>query len=194
MFFRQKNRIEDLASKLESLNLDSFLEVEGLSGRIAPDKLRYNDRIPVTCLNFAEAQLLTRKLSNGVKLRLSTLREDYTAFKNLDNEYRKNALSSPPEWKAEYLDGSFLMVDPDVRKVNLSREYDFSGELRNVNFLSQSKEFDSPIQWLGINRDKYDRAAIVRCYSFNENRRTYAAAMLPPLSRECVGLRLFVEE
>jgi hypothetical protein len=193
MFFR-KSKIEKIISNLEPLNLDSFLEVEGLSGRIAPDRLRYTDRVPVTCLNFAEAQMLTRKLSNGFKVRLPTLSEDYIAFKTLDSKYKENVLSSVPEWKANYLDGSFLMIDPEVRKVNLPREYDFNGELRIVSFYSQPKEFGNPISWFGITRDKYDRAALVRTCSYSKDDKTYAAGMLPPLSRECIGLRLFVEE
>jgi hypothetical protein len=195
MFFRRKNKIKDLISKLEPLDLDEFLEVKGLSGRISPDKLRYPDGIPVTCLNFVETQLLTRELSNnGVKIRLPTLREDYIAFKNLDDKYRENALSSPFEWKAEYLEASFLMTNPEVRKVNLPREYDFHGPLRIINFSLYSKKFNNPIQWLGINEDKYDRAALVRGYFPNKDKMVYAAGMTPPLSRDCIGIRLFAEE
>jgi hypothetical protein len=192
MFFR-KSKMKKIISKLEPLNLDSFLKVKGLSGRVAPDRLRYADGVPVTCLNFAEAQLLTRILSNGFKVRLPTMKEDYTAFRNLDKEYRKNVLSIP-EWKAEYLDGSFLMIDPDVRKVDLPRGYDFNGELRIVSSYSSPKESGNPISWFGVSRDKYDRAALVRTCSYNKDEKTYAAGMVPPLSRECIGIRLFAEE
>jgi len=195
MFFRRKNKIEDLVYKLEPLDVDKFLEVKSLSGRIAPDKLRYSNGRPVSCLNFAETQLLTRELSNnGIKVRLPTLEEDYTAFKNLDENYKETVFTSPFEWKAEYLDGSFLMTNPEVRKVNLPREYDFHGPLRIINFSLYSKKFNNPIQWLGINEDKYDRAALVRGYSFIKDRKTYAVAMTPPLSRDCIGIRLFAEE
>ena len=194
MFFRRKDKIKDLTHKIEPLNLDSFLEVKGLSGRIAPDRLRYPDGTLETSLNFPQAQLLTRQLSNAVKLRLPTLKEDYTAFKNLDEKYRENVLSSVPEWKAEYLDGSFLMVDPEVRKVNFPREYDFNGELRIVSITSSPRGSNNPIKWFGISRDRYDRAALVRTCSYSKNEKNYAAGMVPPLSRGCIGLRLFAEE
>jgi hypothetical protein len=193
MFFR-KNKIEKIISNLEPLNLDSFLEVEGLSGRIAPDKLRYSNGKYVSCVNFAEAQLLTRELSNGFKIRLPTLREDYIAFSNLDDGYRENVLSSPPEWKSELLDGSFLLVDPEVRRVDNGREYDFHGAVRTIDFPFHSKTFDSPIQWLGISKDRYDRSAVVRTHSYNNWGNVYAACMVPPLSRDCIGLRLFSDE
>ena len=193
MFFRRKkNKIEDLIPKLELLDLSKFLEVDGLSGRIGPDKLRYSDRKPVSCMNFAEAQLFTRELSkDGVRVRLPTLREDYTAFKNLDEKYRETVFSLPPEWMAEYADGSFLMVNPEVRKVDLSREYEFHGPLR---ILSSFRFREGNIHWLGINRDKYERAAVVRSYSYNKDKKIYAIGMVPPLSRDCIGIRLFAEE
>lgn len=193
MFLRRKSRLEDLMSRIEPLNLDSFLEVEGLSGRIAPDKLRYSDGNYVSCVSFADAQMLTRELSNGVKVRLPTLREDYIAFSVLDSNYREKVLSSPPEWKSELLDGSFLITDPEVRKANNGREYDFSGAIRTIDFPFHSKTFDSPIQWLGISRDRYDRSAVVRTNSYYEGS-VYAACMVPPLSRDSIGMRLFVEE
>ncbi len=193
MLLRRKDRIKDLIHRMESLNLDSFLEVEGLSGRIAPDKLRYSNGNYVTCVSFAETQLLTRELSNGVNVRLPTLREDYIAFSVLDNGYKENVLSSPPEWKNELLDGSFLITNPDVRKVDNGREYDFSGKIRTVDFPFHSKRFDSPIQWLGISKDMHGRAALVRTNSYYEGN-VYAACMVPPLSRDYIGIRLFKEE
>ncbi|MFH0929598.1 MAG: hypothetical protein V1818_04610 [Candidatus Aenigmatarchaeota archaeon] len=192
MFFR-KSKIEKTISKLEPLDFDKFLKVDGLDGRIAPDKLRYFDGFAVTCLNYAEAQLLTKKLSNnGTKIRLPTLREDYMAFRNLDDKFRRIALSFPFEWKAEYLDGSFLMTNPEVRKVDNKREYDFQGPLRILNSLPQRN--NGNMHWLGINRDQHDRAAIVRGYSFDKDSKVYAAYMTPPLSSDCIGIRLFMEE
>jgi hypothetical protein len=193
MFFR-KSKIEKIISKLEPLNLDSFLKVKGLSGLIAPDRLRYTDGVPLTSLNFAEVQMLTREMSNGFKVRLPTLQEDYTAFKNLDAKYRENVLSSVSEWKAEYLDGSFLMVDPEVRRVDLPRGYDFNGELRIVSSYSSPRESSNPISWFGVSRDRYGRAALVRSCSYSKDEKTYAAGMIPPLSKECIGIRLFMEE
>jgi hypothetical protein len=193
MFFR-KDGIEKIIKKLEPLDSDKFLEVEGLSGRIALDKLRYKNGTPVSCLNYAESQLLTRLLSNdGVKVRLPTLKEDYTAFKNLDDNFRETVLSQPFEWKAEYLDGSFLMVNPEVRKVNLPREYEFQGPLRILS-RSSSISTSNDIHILGFEKDRHDRSALVRGYTFDRDKKNYAVAMTRPLSRECIGLRLFMGE
>lgn len=193
MFFR-KNGIEKIVKKLEPLDSDKFLEVEGLSGRIASDKLRYMDGVPVSCLNYAESQLLTRLLSNdGVKVRLPTLREDYTAFKNLDNVYKETVLSQPFEWKAEYLDGSFLMTNPDVRKVDLPREYEFQGPLRIVSSSSLSS-LSNGVEIFGFEKDRHERSALVRGYVFDKEEKVYAVGMTRPLSKECIGLRLFMEE
>ena len=192
MFFK-KNPIDRLVSKLEPLDFDKFLKVNGLHGRIAPDKLRYPDGTLVSCLNYAESQMLTRKLSNGVKVRLPTIKEDYEAFKNLDDKFRETVLSQPFEWKAEYLDGSFLMVNPDVRKVNLPREYEFCGPVRIVEY-SAIKNNSSDIRWLGFEKDRHDRSALVRGYVFDKNGKNYAVGMTRPLSNECIGLRLFIEE
>jgi len=192
MFFR-KNLIEKVISKLEPLDFDRFLEVDGLSGMIASDKLRYLDGIPVSCLSYAEVQILTRKLSKSFKVRLPTLGEDYEAFRSLDEEFRKTVLSQPFEWKADYLDGSFLMKDPNVRKINLPRQYEFEGELRIVPISYESKFIES-IDWFGVSRDAYGRAAAVRGYSFDKNGKRYSAGMVSPLSKECIGLRLFIEE
>jgi hypothetical protein len=193
MFFR-KNGIEKIIKKLEPINTDNFLKVDGLSGRIASDKLRYKDGTVVSCLNYAESQLLTRVLSNeGVKVRLPTLKEDYTAFRNLDGEFRESVLSQPFEWKAEYLDGSFLMVNPDVRKVDLSREYEFEGPLRIIEY-SIFNNGSNGIRTLGFEKDRHERSALVRGYIFDKDEKAYAVGMTRPLSKECIGLRLFIEE
>ncbi|MBN2202908.1 MAG: hypothetical protein JW700_01875 [Candidatus Aenigmarchaeota archaeon] len=191
MFFR-KSRLESTLSKLEPLDLDGFLEVEGLKGKIASDKLRYKDGTAVSCLNYAQAQLLTKKLSNNSsKVRLPTLREDFFAFRNLDESYRNSVFSCPFEWKAEYLDGSFLITNPDVEKVRNQRQYDFRGDFRILGNLPKEGR---QVKWLGIKRDHYDRAAIVRGYDYDKNGKVYAAYMMPPLSNDCIGIRLFLEE
>lgn len=191
MFFR-KSRLEKTLSRLEPLDFEKFLKVDGLSGRIASDKLRYKDGAAVSCLNYAESQLLTRALSDGgVKIRLPTLREDYLAFRNLDDKYRRTALAFPFEWKAEYLDGSFLLTNPEVEKVGNGRQYDFHGDFLILGKLPTEGR---KVKWLGINRDQHDRAAIVRGYSFDKDDRVYAAYMTPPLSSDCIGIRLFMEE
>lgn len=193
MFFR-KSRIEKIVTKLEQIDFDKFLKADGLSGRIASDKLRYNDGMPVSCLNYAESQLLTQVLSNdGVKVRLPTLKEDYTAFKNLDDKYKETVLTQPFEWKAEYLDGSFLMVNPSVRKVNLPREYEFEGPLRIVEH-SIFNNGSNGIRSFGFEKDRHDRSALVRGYVFDKDEKLYAVGMTRPLSNECIGLRLFIEE
>ena len=193
MFFR-KNGIDKIIKKLEPLDFDKFLKADGLSGRIASDKLRYNDGMPVSCLNYAESQLLTQVLSNdGVKVRLPTLKEDYTAFKNLDDKYKETVLTQPFEWKAEYLDGSFLMVNPSVRKVNLPREYEFEGPLRIVEH-SIFNNGSNGIRSFGFEKDRHDRSALVRGYVFDKDEKLYAVGMTRPLSNECIGLRLFIEE
>ena len=191
MFFR-KDLMEKLIPKLEPIDFDKFLRVDGLSGRMGPDKLRYKDGTVVSCLNYAEAQILTRKLSNGIKVRLPTLKEDYQAFRNLDDRFRETVLSQPFEWKAEYLDGSFLMINPDVRKTDLPREYEFYGPMKILN--SQMKNSPSDIHMLGFEKDRHDRSATVRGYVYDKDEKLYAVGMTRPLSKECIGLRLFIEE
>ncbi|MFH1473326.1 MAG: hypothetical protein ABIE55_00370 [Candidatus Aenigmatarchaeota archaeon] len=199
MFLRRKSRLEELLSRIEPLKTESFLEVKGLSGRIAPDKLRYSNGNYVSCVSFPEAQLLTRELSNGIKVRLPSLEEDYMAFKRLDDKYKETVLSSPPEWKAEYVDGSFMMINPEVRKVDMPREYEFfipSHPSSGIGFVIYNlfEDFRENIQWLGLNRDKYDRAAVVRTKNYENGGDIYAACMTPPLSKDMIGLRLLAEE
>ena len=160
MFFRKSvhEKISDLATKVR-INEDEFIEIPELNCKIASDKLKYNDGRTLS-LDFAEAQLLTRELSKdyGINIRLPTLKEDYTIFQKLSNRYKETSYLS--EWKAELLDGSFLMINPEVRVVNHPRKYDFSSPITIIETSRYSSvKSNGNLCWLGISKDKYDRAA-----------------------------------
>jgi hypothetical protein len=189
MFFRKcvHERIDDIAAKVR-VNPDGFLEIPDLNCKMASDNL-YVDGRPLS-LDFAEAQLLTRKLSKdySANIRLPTLKEDYTAFQKLN----KRKETRYYEWKAEYLDGSFLMVNPDVRSVSNPRRYDFCSNntsLVEISGCSRPKN-NGDMFWIGISRDEYDRAAFVS--SFDE--KSYCVGAIPPLSKDCLGFRLLIDE
>jgi len=188
MFFRKciHEKISDIAAKVR-INENEFLEIPDLNCRIASDKLKYNGR-PLS-LDFAEAQLLTRELSKdyGINIRLPTLKEDFTAFQKLNN--RKETYSS--EWKAEYLDGSFLMVNPEVRVVNHPRKYDFQSPFTIIETSRYSCfKGNGNLCWFGISKDKYDRAAFMS----NFNNKEYSAGAIPPISKDYLGIRLLIDE
>jgi hypothetical protein len=188
MFFRKcvHERIDDVAAKVR-VNPDEFLEIPDLNCKMASHELKYDDGRSLS-LDFAEAQLLTRKLSKdyGANIRLPTLKEDYTAFQRLNN--RKKTRSY--EWKAEYLDGSFLMINPEVRIVKHPRKYDFQSTFTIVETPRYSGFKDNGnLCWLGISKDHYDRAAFTS--SFNEK---YSVGAIPPLSRDCLNVRLLIDE
>jgi hypothetical protein len=204
MFFKTKkiqDEVKDIVPKLQPLNLDEFIEVQELYGfHIAPHKLLYSNG-GVVHTDFVKAQLLTRELSKdyGIKLRLPTLKEDYIAFKNCRNKIKN---SSTFEWKAQLLDGSFMMRDPDVRSVNLSRKYDFNGTLTIIEPSRHPGKFNDfsglPTiknigdngngYWLGVSEDKYGRAAVI-----SNSCNGYCAGAIPPLS-DCLGIRLLIDE
>ena len=188
MFFRKcvHERIDDIAAKVR-VNPDEFLEVPDLNCKMASDNL-YVDGRPLG-LDFAEAQLLTRKLSKdyGANIRLPTLEEDYTAFQKLN----KRKETRYYEWKAEYLDGSFLMVNPEVRVVKHPRKYDFQSAFTIVETPRYSGFKDNGnLCWLGISKDQYDRAA----FTSNFNEKKYLVGAIPPLSNDCLNVRLLIDE
>ena len=172
------------------INPDEFLEIPGLNCRIDSDKLKSKDGDNVS-LDFAEAHLLIRELNkdNGIRMRLPTLKEDYHAFKKLNNRYRETLCS--PEWKAEYLDGSFLMSNPEIRIANNPRRYEFLGEFTALVETSKYCKFkeNENTCWLGISTDNYDRAAL-----FSEfNGKKYSMGAVPPLSN-CYGIRVVIDK
>jgi hypothetical protein len=188
MFFRKSvhEKIGDIATKIR-IKQDGFLEVPDLNCSIAQESLKFKDGKTVY-LDFAEAQLLTRELSKnyGVKIRLPTVKEDYIASKlnNGCNGYT-------PEWKAEYLDGSFLMVNPEVRAVKHPRKYDFQSEFTIVEACRYSGfKNNGNLCWLGISKDQYDRAA----FTSSINEKSYFVSAVPPLSKDCLNVRLLIDE
>ena len=188
MFFRKcvHEKIDDVAAKVR-VNPDEFLEIPDLNCKMASHELKYDDGRPLS-LDFAEAQLLTRKLSKdyGANIRLPTLKEVYTAFLRLNK--RKETCCY--EWEAEYLEGSFLMVNPEVRVVKHPRKYDFQSAFTIVETPRYSGFKDNGnLCWLGISKDQYDRAAFAS--SFNEK---YSVGAIPPLSRDCLNVRLLIDE
>lgn len=76
MFFRKSvnEKIDDIATKIR-VSPDEFSDIPDSNCRIALDRLGYDNGRPVS-LNFAETQLLTRKLSKdcGINVRLPTLK------------------------------------------------------------------------------------------------------------------------
>lgn len=181
-------RISETVSKV-SINEDEFLEIPGLNRKIAQEKLRSEDG-KLVYLDFAEAQLLTRELSKsyGMKIRLPTTREDYIASKL--NKRCEDGYS--PEWKAEYLDGSFLMTDPEVRIVSSPRRYEFDSDFTRIFRTLDCSAFkdNGSSCWIGVTKDEYDRAAFTN--GFYEKKHIVGA--IPPLSKDCLGIRLLIEE
>lgn len=187
MFFRKcvHEKISDIATNVR-ISENEFLEIPDLNCRIASDKLKYNGT-PIS-LDFAEAQLLTRELSKdyGINIRLPTLKEDFTAFQKLN---RRETYSS--EWKAEFLDGSFLMVNPEVRVVNHPRRYEFQSPFTIIETSKYSCfKGNGNLCWFGISKDKYDRAAFMS----NFNNKNYSAGAIPPISKDYLGIRLLIDE
>ena len=188
MFFRKcvHEIIDDIAKKVR-INPDEFLDFPDLGCKIASHELKYDNGRPLS-LDFAEAQLLTRKLSKDydANIRLPTLKEDYTAFQKLSNKER---LSS--EWNAELLDGSFLMLNPEVRVVKHPRKYDFQSPFTIVETRRYSDFIrNGNLCWFGISKDQYDRAAFTS--SFNGER--YSVGAIPPLSKDCLNVRILIDE
>lgn len=186
MFFRKcvHKKVSEIAANVR-IDENSFSEIPGFDCKIAQNGLRYEGK-PL-CLDFAEAQMLTRELSKnyGLEVRLPTLEKDFTAFQKLKT---KSQLS---EWKAEFLDGSFLMVNPEVRVVNNPREYDFGSQFKIIDMSRYSNvKNNGNLCWLGITKDRYDRAAFTSYFG----KEGYSAGAVPPLSKESLGIRLLIEE
>ena len=187
MLFRKsvQEKIDDVLTRIR-LKTDEFLEIPGMDRRIARDGLRYSDGTAVI-LDFAESQLLTRKLSkDGLKVRLPMLAEDYASFQNHGNGGHQY------EWKAEFLDGSFLMLNPEVRRINQPREYDFYSPLTSLVEVSKYCCFKENAEscWFGVTKDEYDRAAFIS----NSYNGKYSAGAIPPLHKELMGVRLVTDD
>ena len=95
------------------------------------------------------------------------------------------------EWRSEFIDGSFLMVNPDVRLVNNPRRYDFfSNNMSLVRATNREIKNNGNLCWIGISRDEYDRAAFVS----NFDKEKYLIGAVPPLSKDYLGIRLLIDE
>lgn len=89
------------------------------------------------------------------------------------------------------MDGSFLMVNPEVRVVKHPRRYDFQSPFTLVETSRYSRFKDNgSLCWLGILRDQYDRAAFTS--SFNGEK--YLVGAVPPLSMDCSNARLLIDK
>lgn len=182
MLFRKSvyDKIDDIAARIE-VKPENFLDIPELNCKIAENAL------PVV-LNFAEAQLLTRKLSKDYNLDIRTPRamEGYLASQKMGIKNRQY------EWRSEFIDGSFLMLNPDVRPVSNSRGYDFCSNrtsLVEVSRFSGSKN-NGDLCWLGISKDEYDRAAFVSSYDSGK----CLICAVPPLTKDYLGIRLLIDE
>ena len=89
------------------------------------------------------------------------------------------------------MNGSFLMLNPDVRPVNNSRRYDFCSNkvslVKDAGYSSSKSNGD--FCWLGISMDEYDRAAFISL-----NGEKYLIGAIPPLSRDYLSIRLLIDE
>jgi hypothetical protein len=178
-------KIEDIAAKID-IEPDDFLCIPSIGCKIAENILELHSSGPAV-LNFAEAQLLTKKLSKDYDLDIRMPRsiEGYIASQKLGIKKRQY------EWRSELIDGSFLMLNPDVRSVSNPRRYDFCS---NNTSLVETSGYNRPrnngdMFWLGISRDEYDRAALV---SISE--KSYCLGAIPPLSNDCLNVRLLIDE
>jgi len=188
MLFRKSvyQKIDGIAAKID-IEPDDFLRIPDAGCKIAEKTLELPSRESVF-LNFAEAQLLTKKLSKDYDLDIRMPRsiEGYIASQKLGIKNRQY------EWRSELIDGSFLMLNPDVRSVSNPRRYDFCSNntsLVEVSGYSRPKN-NGDMFWLGISRDEYDRAALAS--SFGE--KSYCVGAIPPLSKDCLGVRLLIDE
>jgi hypothetical protein len=188
MLFRKNvyQKIEDIAAKID-IEPDDFLCIPDVGCKIAENTLELHSSGPAV-LNFAEAQLLTKKLSKDYDLDIRMPRsiEGYIASQKLDIKNRQY------EWRSELIDGSFLMLNPDVRSVSNPRRYDFcSNNMSLVEISGYSRPRNNgDMFWLGISKDEYDRSALVS--SFGE--KSYSVGAIPPLSKDCLGVRLLIDE
>lgn len=186
MFFRKNvyQKIDGIASKIE-IEPSNFLSIPEIGCKIAEKTLELHISGPTT-LDFAEAQLLTKKLSRDYNLdiRLPRTLEGYIASQKL-------GLNHQYEWRSELIDGSFLMINPTARSVNNPRRYDFYSD--KVSLISNSRnepKNKGNLCWLGISKDEYDRAAVVSSY---DNGKCSICAV-PPLSKDYLGIRLLIDE
>ncbi|OGI12121.1 hypothetical protein A3K64_02175 [Candidatus Micrarchaeota archaeon RBG_16_36_9] len=184
MFFRKNiyQKLDKIAEKI-SIEPDSFSQIPDLNCRIAENTLKLPKN---EFLNFAEAQLLTKKLSKDYNrnIRMPRTAEGYLASKKLginNGQY---------EWRSELIDGSFLMSNPDVIPVKNNREYDFYSDKMSLVQIPHRLKDNGDLCWLGISRDEYDRAAFVSSFD-NEK---YSVCAISPLSRDCLGIRLLIDE
>lgn len=187
MLFRKSvyQKIDDIAAKID-IEPDDFLCIPDTECKIAEKTLELHSSGPAV-LNFAEAQLLTKKLSkdHDLDIRMPRSIEGYIASQKLGIRNRQY------EWRSELIDGSFLMLNPDVRLVNNHRVYDFCS---NNTSMVETSGYSRPknngdMNWIGISRDEYDRAALVS--NLGES---YYVGAIPPLSKDCLGVRLLIDE
>ena len=94
------------------------------------------------------------------------------------------------EWRSEFIDGSFLMIDPEVRIVNNQRKYDFFSKDVSLVKVGREPKDNGNLCWIGISRDEYDRAAFVS----NFDKEKYLIGAVPPLSKDYLGIRLLIDE
>lgn len=188
MLFRKKTyeKIDDINAKVK-VEPDSFLRFPEIGLRVAKKALEFPDGRPVV-LNFADAQILAKKLSEyqGLDIRMPSTMEGYLMSQKLGIENHQY------EWRSELIDGSFLMQNPEARPVNNPRRYDFCSDktsLVDTSMYVRPKD-NGELRWLGISRDKYDRAAIV---SSSDSGKCLVCAV-PPLTKDYLGIRLLMDE
>ena len=185
MLFRKNtlSKIDDVASKI-SIDSEKMLEIPDLNCKIAEKPLKLNNG---EAFNFAEAQLLTKKLSKtkNLDIRMPKTIEGYLASQKLGIKNQQY------EWRSELIDGSFLMLNPDVRLANNPRIYDFCSNKTSLVGVQEYRTKDNGnLRWLGISRDKYDRAAVVS----NSDNEKYSVCAIPPLSKDYLDIRLLIDE
>lgn len=187
MFFRKNvyDKINDIAARID-VRPEEFLGIPELGFRVDKNILRFSSGEPVI-LNFAEAQLLTKKLSKDYSLdmRMPRTSEGYVASHKLGLRNHQH------EWRSELIDGSFLMFNPEVRPVKNDRRYDFFSNDTSLVYTSRYVEpkDNGEYNWLGICKDEYDRTALV---SNLDDKCSIGA--FPPLSPGNLGIRLLIDE